>query len=137
MRILLLVVAIAATLLIAGCGTSGVKAPSLELGGNMPLNVAEKTLTFTVKNTGTSRTPVMFIHASQTTPTSLTISLMDADNGDFLRSTGLEPVEYVANSCQVSYDGTNWSTPSTDFTSGFPVAWLNPGQTFTLRFLRK
>jgi hypothetical protein len=137
MRILLIVIAIVASLLIAGCGGNEVKAPSLELGGNMPLNFSEKSLTFTVKNTGTSRTSVMFIHASQTTPTSLTISLMDADNGGFLRSTGLDPAEYVANSCQVSYDGTNWSTPSTDLNSGFAIAWLNPGQTFTLRFQRK
>jgi len=136
MRILLLVFAIAASLLFAGCSNS-VNGPSLELGGNMPLNLSEKNLTFTVKNIDVARTPVMFIHAVQTTPTSLTISLTNADNGNFLRSTGLDPVEYVASSCQFSYDGTNWSTPKTDLTEGFLVAWLNPGQTFTLRFQRK
>lgn len=135
MKITLIIVAIVASLLIAGCG-GGVEAPSLQLGGNLPLNLAEKSMTFSVKNVGPTRTPAMIISATQTATTSLTIKVTD-NKGKYLRSTGLEPVAYVTNSCLISYDELNWDTPETDLLDRIDIRPLNPGETVTLEFRRK
>ncbi len=135
MRNLLVIVAIAASLLIAGCG-GGVEVPSLQLGGNLPLNFAEKSMTFSVKNVGPARTPAMIVTATQTDATSLAIKVTDS-KGKYLRSTGLEPAAYVKNSCLISYDELSWDTPDTDLLDGINIRPLNPGETVTLKFQRK
>ena len=139
MRILLIVIAIVASLLIAGCGESSVNGdgPLLQLGGNLPLTSIEKELTFTVKNYDLRPTQRMSVKAVQTTATTLDITISDANTGRQLRSTGLSPVEYVANSCEISYDGTNWSKPTTDLLDGIDITNLKTLQTFTVKFLRK
>jgi len=138
MRILLITAAIAVSLLIAGCGgASDTNKPQLEIGSNMPMSVTEKEVTFTIKNVGDKWTPGIRIRAIQAATEALDIYLTDLSTGDQLQSTGLNPVEYIPNSCRISFDGVNWSVPKSDLLLGFNITNLEPSQLFTLKFLRK